>query len=156
MKDARRFFDENALVYASLADLKKAHDRVLERYDWEVSKQQGSLLDDDEEPPALTAESLEKELCLTGCRDDVHRAIAAGETFDEVGDGMYVTPGVPGTIQLDVCDVLPKDGVCSLACDDRAIASLVAPGTCIDFACGLTDGRDLVFKRCLPDAQITN
>ena len=45
VKDARRFFEENALLYASLPDLKKAHERITERYDWEVSKEQGSLLD---------------------------------------------------------------------------------------------------------------
>lgn len=62
VKDARKFFEENALYYASLEDLKKAHDRIVERYDWEVAKQQGSLLDDDEEPPPITADSIEKEL----------------------------------------------------------------------------------------------
>jgi predicted RND superfamily exporter protein len=62
VKETRRFFDENAAFYASLDDLKKAHARILERYDWEVSKQQGSLLDDEDEPEAITAESIEKQL----------------------------------------------------------------------------------------------
>lgn len=62
VKDARRFFEENALLYASKADLQKAHDRIIERYDWEVSKQQGTLLDDEDEPPPITAETIEKEL----------------------------------------------------------------------------------------------
>lgn len=62
VKDARRFFEENSLLYASKADLQKAHDRIVERYDWEVSKQQGSLLDDEDEPPPITAENIEKEL----------------------------------------------------------------------------------------------
>jgi uncharacterized protein len=62
VKDARQFFDENALYYASLDELKKAHDRIVERYDWEVSKQQGSLLDEEDEPPPITADSIEKEL----------------------------------------------------------------------------------------------
>lgn len=62
VKDARRFFEENALLYAGLGDLKQARDRIVERYDWEVAKQQGSLLDDDDEPPPITAESIEKEL----------------------------------------------------------------------------------------------
>lgn len=62
VKDAQKFFDENALSYASLEDLQKAHDRIIERYDWEVAKAQGSLLDDEEEPPPITAESIEKEL----------------------------------------------------------------------------------------------
>ncbi|MDF3065445.1 MAG: uncharacterized protein K0R38_1046 [Polyangiaceae bacterium] len=62
VKDARAFFEQNALYYASLEDLKKAHGRITERYDWEVSKQQGSLLDDEEEPPPITADTIEKEL----------------------------------------------------------------------------------------------
>jgi predicted RND superfamily exporter protein len=62
VKDARAFFEQNALLYAKLDELKRAHDRINERYDWEVSKQQGSLLDDEEEPPAITADSIEKEL----------------------------------------------------------------------------------------------
>jgi hypothetical protein len=62
VKDARRFFEDNALLYADLADLKQAHDRIIERYDWEVAKQQGSLLDDEEEPPPITADSIQKEL----------------------------------------------------------------------------------------------
>jgi len=61
VKDAQRFFDENALSYASLEDLQKSHDRIIERYDWEVAKAQGSLVDD-EEPPPITADSIEKEL----------------------------------------------------------------------------------------------
>jgi uncharacterized protein len=64
VKDARSFFDENALFYASLDDLKKAHGRIVERYDWEVSKQQGSLLDEEDEPPPITADGIEKELSL--------------------------------------------------------------------------------------------
>jgi predicted RND superfamily exporter protein len=62
VKDARQFFDENALFYASLDELKKAHDRIIDRYDWEVSKQQGSLLDEEDEPPPITADSIEKQL----------------------------------------------------------------------------------------------
>ncbi len=62
VKDAQRFFEENALLYADLEDLKQAHERITERYDWEVSKQQGSLLDEEDEPEAITAESIEKQL----------------------------------------------------------------------------------------------
>ncbi|HKY36421.1 MAG TPA: MMPL family transporter [Polyangiaceae bacterium] len=62
VKETRQFFDENAALYAGLDDLKKAHARILERYDWEVSKQQGSLLDEEDEPEAITAESIEKQV----------------------------------------------------------------------------------------------
>jgi predicted RND superfamily exporter protein len=62
VKDARQFFEQNSLLYASKEDLKKAHDRIIERYDWEVSKEQGSLLDEEDAPPPITAESIEQEL----------------------------------------------------------------------------------------------
>lgn len=62
VKDARQFFDQNALFYASLDEVKRAHQRVLERYDWEVSKEQGSLLDEEDQPPPISADTIQKEL----------------------------------------------------------------------------------------------
>ena len=47
VQDARAFFEKNKLFYASYDDLKKAHDEVVERYDYEIAKKQGTLLDDD-------------------------------------------------------------------------------------------------------------
>jgi predicted exporter len=85
VKDARQFFDENALFYASLDELQKAHDRIVERYDWEVAKQQGSLLDDDDdEPPPITADSIEKQL-------EAHKtsSTAQGPSFP---NGYYENP----------------------------------------------------------------
>jgi len=104
VKDARQFFDENALFYANLADLQKARDRIVERYDWEVSKQQGSLLDEEDEPPPITAESIQKEL-------DAHKPAppAKGPTFPngyyESRDGSYaailVRTPVSGKLKLE-------------------------------------------------------
>ncbi|MES1187384.1 MAG: MMPL family transporter [Myxococcales bacterium] len=103
VKDARKFFDENALFYASLPDLQKAHDRIVDRYDWEVSKQQGSLLDDEDEPPPITADSIQKEL-------DAHKPAtpAKGPSYPngyyENRDGSYaailVRTPVAGKVQL--------------------------------------------------------
>jgi uncharacterized protein len=62
VKDAQRFFEDNALLYADLADLKAAHERITSRYDWEVSKQQGSLLDEEDEPEPITADGIEQQL----------------------------------------------------------------------------------------------
>ena len=62
VRDTQRFFEQNQLLYADLADLKKAHDRIQERYDWEVAKQQGTLLDEEDAPPPISADSIEKEL----------------------------------------------------------------------------------------------
>jgi len=91
VKDARAFFDENALFYASLADVQKAHDRVVDRYDWEVSKEQGSLLDEEDEPPPITADSIEKELTTrktpTKATPDAGPSFANG--YYEAPDGSY-------------------------------------------------------------------
>lgn len=81
VKDAQRFFDENALLYASLPDLKKAHERITERYDWEVSKQQGSLLDEEDEPEPITADSIEKQLAS--------RKTGASKSGPPFPDGYY-------------------------------------------------------------------
>ncbi len=64
VQDARAFFEKNKLFYASYDDLKKAHDEVVERYDYEIAKKQGTLLDDDETeaPPPLTADDIERRL----------------------------------------------------------------------------------------------
>jgi uncharacterized protein len=84
VKDARQFFEENALLYANLADLQKAHDRIVERYDWEVSKQQGSLLDEEDEPPPITADSIERELAA--------RKTAAPDSGPSFPNGYYEDP----------------------------------------------------------------
>ncbi len=62
VKDTRKFFESHELLYADLDELKKAHDRIVERYDWEVAKADGTLLDEEDEPPPITAESIEKQL----------------------------------------------------------------------------------------------
>jgi uncharacterized protein len=61
--DTRAFFEDKQLYFVAFEDLKKAHDDIAARYDYEVSKQAGwNLLDDSEAPPPLTAESLRKTL----------------------------------------------------------------------------------------------
>ena len=51
--------------------------------------------------------------------------------------------------QPSVCDVLPCDGPCSLACDrDALIDQYVPAGFCIHFFCELTDGRLIVLDVC--------
>jgi len=61
VRDTRAFFEENKLLFASLEDLKKVHDQVLERYDYEVAAATGNLLDE-EEPPAIDPDALEGQL----------------------------------------------------------------------------------------------
>jgi uncharacterized protein len=62
VKEARKFFENHELLYADLDELKKAHDRVVERYDWEVAKADGTLLDEEDEPPPITADSIEDQI----------------------------------------------------------------------------------------------
>lgn len=48
-----------------------------------------------------------------------------------------------------VCDVLPCDGPCSLACERDALVDQYVPeGFCISFFCELTDGRVMVLDVC--------
>lgn len=60
--DSRKFFEKNKLLYAETKDLQKAHDQILERYDYEVSKRAGTLVDDDNPPAPITADSIKKQL----------------------------------------------------------------------------------------------
>lgn len=57
--------------------------------------------------------------------------------------------------QPDVCDLLPCDGPCSLACDrDALIDQYVPAGVCMSLFCELTDGRYLVVDVChAPDPE---
>jgi predicted RND superfamily exporter protein len=61
-REVNAFFEKNKHLYADLADIQKLHDDILRRYDWEVGKQNGTDLDldDSEEPPKITAKSLEE------------------------------------------------------------------------------------------------
>jgi predicted RND superfamily exporter protein len=62
VKESQAFFEKNKLLYAGHDDLKKAHDEVLERYEYEVSKASGTLLDESDAPPPLSAESIKRRL----------------------------------------------------------------------------------------------
>lgn len=58
----KKFFDENKLLFAELSDLQKARDEVVERYEYEVQKETGTLLDESDPPPPITAASLKERL----------------------------------------------------------------------------------------------
>lgn len=60
--DTRKFFSENALLYADIKDLREAHREITDRYDYEVAKASGNLIDDDEPPAELTAEAIRERL----------------------------------------------------------------------------------------------
>ncbi len=63
-QETKAFFDKNKLLFAKLEDLQKAHDEVVERYEYEVQKQAGMLLDESEAnaPPPITAASIRDRL----------------------------------------------------------------------------------------------
>ncbi len=61
-KETKGFFDENKLLFADIEDLRKARDEVVARYEYEVQKETGVLLDESDPPPPITAASLRDRL----------------------------------------------------------------------------------------------
>jgi predicted RND superfamily exporter protein len=59
--EERHFLEAHAPLYMDLADLETLRERVEARRDWEVSKDQGALLDEDEPPPPLDVGDLRKK-----------------------------------------------------------------------------------------------
>ena len=91
--------------------------------------------------------SLEKELCPTGCSDDIERGLASSE-FEDVGGGAYVSAGAQEIEFAPACTQLPSTGLCSAACDPDRLGKLIPTGTCTTIACGLNDGRTLFTRAC--------
>ena len=91
--------------------------------------------------------SLEKELCPTGCSDDVDRALGSGE-FEDLGNGAYVTAGPSGIAFQPACTQLPSTGACAVACNQDALGGLIPRGSCSTIACDLDDGRTLLARAC--------
>jgi predicted RND superfamily exporter protein len=60
----RRFLEDHAPLYMDLADLETVRTRVEARRDWEASKEQGALLDEDEPPPPLDFDDIQKKYDL--------------------------------------------------------------------------------------------
>src|SRR5262249_23264836 len=59
--EERRFVEANAPLYVDLEDLKTIRSRIEARRDYEVNKEIGTLLDEDEPPPSLDVSDLEKK-----------------------------------------------------------------------------------------------
>ena len=62
VQDTRRFFEDNKLLFADLKDLEKAHEEILERYDYEVAKAQGTLIDEEDAPQPITAQTIKQRV----------------------------------------------------------------------------------------------
>ncbi len=81
---------------------------------------------------------------------------APPEPESAVGDLAQASTGAPASADdageedgENICDLLPCDGPCSLACDyDALIEQYVLPGTCASFYCHLTDGRPFSLDGC--------
>ena len=56
----RRFIEDNAPLYMDLTDLQTILTRIEARRDWEAAKDTGALLDEDEPPPPLDFEDIQK------------------------------------------------------------------------------------------------
>ncbi|HSD86382.1 MAG TPA: hypothetical protein VLB44_02670 [Kofleriaceae bacterium] len=84
-------------------------------------------------------------LCGSACvagDDSVDRTLGDDGRVDITSD--VAEPGDP-----DVCELLPDCGPCSLACDIQALSEqYVPPGTCVAFACTLSDGRQIAVHAC--------
>ncbi|MGD0530356.1 MAG: MMPL family transporter, partial [Polyangiaceae bacterium] len=57
----RRFLEDHAPLYMDVADLETVRARVEARRDWQASKEQGALLDEDAPAPPLDFDDLEKK-----------------------------------------------------------------------------------------------
>jgi uncharacterized protein len=57
----RRFIEDHAPLYMDLADLETVRARVEARRDWEASRETGVLLDEDEAPPPLDFDDIQKK-----------------------------------------------------------------------------------------------
>src|SRR5438067_4551311 len=55
----------------------------------------------------------------------------------------------PAEAGANICELLPQDGACSLACDPAALAEKYIPvNTCLSFDCTLTDGQTIRIGGC--------
>jgi hypothetical protein len=88
VQDSRRFFEDKKLLFANYDDLKKAHDEINERFDYEVAKAAGNLIDD-EAPAPMTAESLKKRL-RGGKDEEPDKKDPYPRGYYESQDGTYV------------------------------------------------------------------
>jgi len=67
----KKFVEQHAPLYVDVADLKETLRRIEARRDYEVEKEEGSLLDDSEPPPSLDTSDIEKKYDrrITGQKD---------------------------------------------------------------------------------------
>jgi hypothetical protein len=86
----RAFFDKHKLLFAKLDDLQKTHDELVERYEYEIAKRRGDLLDDSDPPPPITAEQMKKRL-TGGGGETPAGGKAAPADLDQSSSGYYLS-----------------------------------------------------------------
>ncbi len=59
--EERTFLSDRAPLYVDLDDLERVRQRIVARRDWEVSRAQGTLLDEDAPPPPIDVTDLEEK-----------------------------------------------------------------------------------------------
>lgn len=61
-REAQQFFEDNKHLYASLEEIRDLHQKVTERYDWEIARQLGTDLGEegDAPPASIDAEDVER------------------------------------------------------------------------------------------------
>lgn len=59
--EERKFLEDHAPLYVELGDLKTIQQRIEDRRDWEASREQGALLDDDDKPPPLDFDDIQRK-----------------------------------------------------------------------------------------------
>jgi hypothetical protein len=85
VRASRAFFGEHRMLYAPLDDIKRAHDEIVSRYEYEVSKANGTDLGFEDPPPPLTADTIKKRLQPA--------ANAEKQADEQYPDGYYMEKG---------------------------------------------------------------
>jgi predicted RND superfamily exporter protein len=88
-REAEKFFESKKHLYASLKELGELHDKVLARYDWEVSRKMGTLLEEDDEPEPITAKTV---------RGTFQKSLDKARSSTPGTDGYYI--GENGTMAV--------------------------------------------------------
>jgi len=86
---------------------------------------------------------------LGACTGDAETTPDAGLPEPHLGAVDVSAAELDGTAP-SICDLLPDEGLCALACDPDALAEHVPDGACAVFACPLSDGRTFTLHVCAP------
>jgi predicted RND superfamily exporter protein len=110
----RAFIEKRTPLYTDLADLKEVRRRIEARRDFEVAKESGALLDEDEAPPSIDISDIEKKYQgkVEGEEGDYieSRELRAAIVTVEAGDlttGVEKDQELLGRVKRDVADLDP-------------------------------------------------